>query len=240
MSKLYTYQPAGDIIVTTTGNIDDLDIQGCSLLVMNNASSAVIRGIKAGFPGQILTILAINAAVTLAHQNAGSIAANRLINSISDTIRMQWTARYQYDSNVSRWRQLTETNGWQNIPFNAGDFTGSVGTWTVTAPNVTTCRYKISLDNEMTLNFFVQNTNVGTSGGTLDFLIPGGRISATTCAQPIFCYNATAGPQALGFALMAAGSNKVNFFSTEAGGTFNATAGNNTTIIAFLAFEVQP
>lgn len=239
-TKTSNYQPAGVIDITTVGNIDDLNIGTCSLLIMNNATAATIRGIKAGYPGHRLTIYRIGAGtVTLAHENVSSSAANRLNNGISANVRLQIATNYQYDSVSSRWKQITDSKGWQGVTFNAGDFTGSVGAWTVTAPNVTTFRYLEKEDNSMKVNIFIQNTNVAVGGGTLDVLIPNGRISATTCAQPCFVYDASITQQA-GFVLMAIGSNKLNFFSTPAGGTFAATALNNTTVIAFVEFEVQP
>jgi len=70
-----------EVTLTTTGNIDDLDFGNVSLIRMNNASLATIRGLKAGYAGQIVTIVSVGAGqVDLAHQNAGSSAGNRFIN----------------------------------------------------------------------------------------------------------------------------------------------------------------
>jgi len=94
--------------ITTTGNIDDLDFEGAGLLVMNNAALATIRGLKAKYAGFRLTIIAIGAGnVELAHQNANSAAANRLINFLtaSNTVMTPGTAAtYVYDIGTGRWR----------------------------------------------------------------------------------------------------------------------------------------
>ena len=42
---------------TSTGIIDDLDFNNADLLKLTNSSGVSIRGIKAGFPGQILPII---------------------------------------------------------------------------------------------------------------------------------------------------------------------------------------
>lgn len=169
-NKTNNYQIAGDTTITTTGNIDDLDVKGYSLLRMNNASLATIRGIRAGYPGQKLTIVSIGAGqVDLAHQNTNSAAANRLINTVSSIntplAAGVGNATYEYDAETARWR-LTNHNQGAPIPFtfNAADFTGrSSMTWTVTSGDVETWQYTL----EGTLVFLQWSINTTSVGGTL-------------------------------------------------------------------------
>jgi len=133
--NLYTLS---EVTFTTTGNIDDLDFSNASIIRMNNASDATIRGLLAGVPGQIVTIVSIGAGhVYLAHQNANSDPENRLINFASSgntpLAKGSGTATYQYDGTTDRWRLIQHEQGDPiDIPYNSGDFTatGSM-TWTV-------------------------------------------------------------------------------------------------------------
>lgn len=112
----HDYQAAREITITTTGNIDNLDIDGCSLLRMNNASSATIRGIKAGYAGQVIAVVSVGAgSVSLEHQNVNSQEANRLINLITASVTFlvagKGAALYQYDNNTLRWRLIFHNVG---------------------------------------------------------------------------------------------------------------------------------
>ncbi len=167
MAKTNNYQIAGETSITTTGNIDDLDVKGYSLLRMNNASLATIRGIRAGYDGQELTIVSIGAGdVGLAHQNANSSAANRLINpytSIDVPLAAgSGTATFRYDSTTQRWRLVDHCQGaWISVPFAAGNFAGrGAMTWTVAAGDVETLAYEI-IDNTVYINVALNTTDVG-------------------------------------------------------------------------------
>lgn len=112
----YNYQTAKEKTVTTTGNIDDLDLEGAGLLRMNNASLSTIRGLKAGYAGQEVTVVSIGAGqVDLAHQNAGSLTGSRLINTVTSASTSlaagSGMATYKYDETTARWRLLTHTQG---------------------------------------------------------------------------------------------------------------------------------
>lgn len=117
----YNYQAAKSSTITTTGNIDNLDVDGAGMLILNNASTATIRGIDAGYHGQLLGIISIGAGtVEIAHQDTNSSAANRIVTSIGTTHLLaagSGSALLQYDATSARWRVLDNA---------------SVGTWTVT------------------------------------------------------------------------------------------------------------
>ena len=106
-----------EFTTTSTGNIDDLDFSNASLVRMNNATDATIRGLLAGTAGQRVTIQSVGAGhVYLSHQNTGdATAANRLINFITsaDTPLAAGvgSATFEYDGTTSRWRLIAHHQG---------------------------------------------------------------------------------------------------------------------------------
>ena len=110
MAGSFHYQPAREITVTTTGNIDNLDFESAGLLRMDNGVLSTIRGLlaKGEYAGQMVTIVAIGAgAVDLAHQDANSTAANRIITPTAATVTVTAAtgrAMLIYDLTAARWR----------------------------------------------------------------------------------------------------------------------------------------
>lgn len=136
--------------LSTTGNIDDLDFQNAKVIRFNNASLATLRGLKAGFDGQKVTIYSKGAGdLFSAHLNAGSSAANQLTNFVTsgNTSGAAGTSVYEYtyDTSIPGWRLTYHTQGaWISQPFNAGDFTTSGGgaiTFPLGATNVPVFKY---------------------------------------------------------------------------------------------------
>lgn len=175
--KSWNYQVAGTIDVSTTGNIDDLDFQYCSVIRMTNASLATIRGLKAGFPGQEVTIISTGAGqVNLSHQNAGSSAANRLINTVTSGITPlaagKGQATYKYDDTTARWRLISHIQGtWIDVPFSAGNFTATTGTWTVESGDQLTYSYVI-INGTITISLVLTTTTVSAITAELLVTIP--------------------------------------------------------------------
>lgn len=131
---------------TSTGTQDDFAAGvtfaagQVSTLRANNATLLTLRGIAAGVDGAILRIVSIGAGqVDLAHQNAGSAAANRFINfatSANTSLAAGvGVATLIYDGTTARWRLVEHDQGAYITPtFAAGNFTatgGTGGTWTV-------------------------------------------------------------------------------------------------------------
>lgn len=171
--------PIGSNSITTTGNITQLNPQGSAVVLMNNASLATIQGIKAGFPGQIITIISIGAGeVDFAHQNASANASDRLINFVTSGITPLapgvGSAIYQYDEVTARWRLVNHNQGdWINVPFNATNFSGSGSmTWTVTSGEVLTNKF-ILTNRSLVWSLQVSLTSVGgTLSNVLILAIP--------------------------------------------------------------------
>ena len=96
---------------TATGSISDLDFNNANILRLNNASGGLITGIKAGYPGQILTVISLSGIYGFSHEDASSSAANRLINFVSGVSTIinsgLGTVIYQYDGVSQRWRLIS-------------------------------------------------------------------------------------------------------------------------------------
>lgn len=172
----YRLNPIGT--VTSTGNQDNY-AHGCTTdctIRLNNASLLTIRGLVAGTSGQRIRLVAINAQVDLAHENANSTAANRMYNfssaastSLSPGTTQAAYAEYVYDGTTSRWRMIAhEQGGWLESTFAAGNFTGNGSmTWTVASGDVVEISYRLS---GRSLSVAIR-MNTTTVGGTLNNLL---------------------------------------------------------------------
>jgi len=137
-----------------TGTVNDLLLApGCTVLYCQGASPLTITGLAGGVPGQRVTIIPSGPPVTLPYMSASSLAGNRLLNwaSTAPTVLAPSNvsiaaATYLYDGTNLRWNLVAHEQGaWITPPFNAADFTAlGGGTWTVTAPQVTLLKYRLS------------------------------------------------------------------------------------------------
>ncbi len=184
-----------EFTLTTTGNIDDLDFSNANVIRFNNATLSTLRGLKAGTAGQQVTIVSVGAGeVDLAHQNAGSVAANRLINFVTGGVTPLaagiGTAVYEYDGTTARWRLVTHTQGAAiTVPYNAGNFTTDAGTWTVDAGDQVTYSFYLT-GNILQVFLSLQTTTVVQAGGgptQLRITLPNGY---TGSAAPTAIYRA--------------------------------------------------
>lgn len=242
--KSYNYQTAGTFTVTTTGNIDNLDFQKCSVIRMENATLATIRGLKAGYPGQEVTIVSVGAGqVNLAHANTGSSAANRLINTVTSGIAPLvaglGSAIYKYDEVTSRWRLVTHNQGtWIDIPFDAANFTASAGTWTLTSGDQIVLRYKID-ENTFYLNFFLTTTSVSNLGALLRITLPNGY--TVNASAGTFQYHRAVdngGVAVLALAAVAGGGTFIELYATIAATGFTIAA-NTTQVVGLITIELN-
>jgi hypothetical protein len=95
----------------STGTQNDFAAVGTGdSLICTNAALLTITGLTAGVAGQVVTLFATGAgAVDLAHQAAGSTAANRLVTPTGLTVTVTAStgrAVLVYDGAASRWRLL--------------------------------------------------------------------------------------------------------------------------------------
>lgn len=99
---------------TTTGTQNDLALGNVNTLMWAGAAPSVITGFSGGANGRILIIDVLSAsALTLAHENAGSVAANRLscpqgVDAIASSLIATGaaSATFRYDSAISRWKLI--------------------------------------------------------------------------------------------------------------------------------------
>jgi hypothetical protein len=227
-------------IVTTTGNIDNLDFRGAAVLIMNNASDATIRGLLAGYDGQQVTIISKGAGnVFLAHQDTNSSAANRMINNVTSGVTplaaTYGSARYVYDINTARWR-LAQHNQGQFIAetFNAGNFTASGSmTWTVASGDVGVGSYYIIGRTMFYLFRFSTTTVGGTPSTTLIKALPDGYV--LQLAFDSICYAEDNGTKTTGWMFSTSGAIG---FARLAGGNWSAST-DNTKIAGSLTIGIN-
>ncbi len=189
---------SSEITITTTGNIDDLDFGNVSLIRMDNASLSTIRGLKAGYAGQTVTIVSVGAGqVDLAHQNNNSSAGNRFINfatSGNSSLAAGFgNCSYRYDGTTARWRLVVFNQGdWIDVPYSAGNFTanGSL-VWTVDSGDQLVFKYWLK-DKALIINLGIANSTLsGVASNELIVAIPGGFITlgAFNTNTTFLCYN---------------------------------------------------
>lgn len=174
--KSNNYQTAGTFTVVTTGNIDDLDFENCSIIRMENATLSTIRGLKAGYPGQEVTVMNVQPGqVNLEHENSGSLAQNRLLNTITVgptclavTGTVFGSATYKYDDITNRWRLIHHNQGaWIDIPFDAANFTADGGgTWDLSAPDQVLFAFMI-VGKSIIISYQFENTTIPTPVSTI-------------------------------------------------------------------------
>lgn len=104
--------------ITLTGAQNDVAVTAARRLLLrcNNASLLTINGFAAGTDGDEIELVSIGAGdVFVAHQNAGSSVANRLINSVTagatPIAAGVGTALFRYDGATQRWRLVLHNQG---------------------------------------------------------------------------------------------------------------------------------
>ncbi len=168
-----------EFVVTTTGNIDNLDFSNADTIRMNNATLSTIRGLVAGTAGQRVAIVSIGAGqVDLAHQDTNSTAANRLINTVAGKLNCAagtGSAIYEYDATTLRWHMIGFIQGaWITPTFAAGTYTaGGTMAWTVGAGDVSVFAYLITGKTMFLTWSLVTTTVVAPLDPLLKITIPG-------------------------------------------------------------------
>jgi hypothetical protein len=194
-AALATSEADIEFISLTAAPFDNIPLSATKRVhYLNCPIVATVTGCANGKPGDLLIIS--NATgdptrhITLPHQSASSAAANRFTNFATSAPTMLagttgivgGTATYVYDSFFNTWRLVShEQGGWITPPFNASNFTGTSGPWTVEAGDVVTLKYRLS-GRTLTVLFNFQNT-VNSAVGILTFTYPGG-YSAADSPQP--------------------------------------------------------
>jgi hypothetical protein len=172
--------------ITLTGAQNDLVTDDADLLILNNASPLVLTGLAApspAKPGKRLTLVSVNALVTIANDHANSAALNRVLNFATSglTPLSLGSATYVYDP-AGRWRLVEHEQGYAITPtFAAGDYTASGAmTWTVAAGDVSRLSYYLK-GRQLLVRFALDTTSVGGTPST-DLYIANGAWGGFTAA----------------------------------------------------------
>src|SRR5574341_402487 len=177
------------LIDTSTGATNNWAISslsGDAVILWNGASDISVTGIVAGYSGQMLIFRNITAAkvMTFAHNSGSSSAGNKFINLVLSgltPVAPGGFALYVYDATNAVWYLVDHDQGmWITPPYAAGDFTGSGGTWTVDAGDVTAMRYRLCR-RTLNVNFVLESTGPGATSNVLK--IANGQWGGFTCAS---------------------------------------------------------
>ena len=172
-------QTPSEFSLTTTGTINNLDFLNADLIRFNNASAAILTGLKAGYAGQSVVIQNIGSStVQISHQGGTSDAANRAItiSTNGQIVGAGGSMLAIYDGTTLKWRvSVIDPGGWIPIAFDAANFTGAAAmTWTVGAGDQATYVMRQEGAQVTILIFLVDTTVGGVPAASLLILVPGG------------------------------------------------------------------
>lgn len=232
---------------TATGTQNNFDLSArFTYLRCNNASALVFSGFTvsgvAPQAGDIVIIENIGSStVKVLHQDTGSTDVHRAIcPSVAGQIlgaggRMECI----YDGTTDRWReQVIDAGEPIAVPFDAANFTASGGgTWTLDAADQTTFVYT-QRGVALTVNFFIQNTDVNAATSALQMLIPGGFVSSVPVLANCIALNAAVLEPAAALSVGAAGT-LISVFRSAAGGNWTTTAADNTLVAGSITFQID-
>jgi hypothetical protein len=235
--------------ITSTGTVNDLALTSTTaplvILRCNNATDLTLTGFVAGTAGQRVIVQSVGAGNVLLTPQAGSSAANRLINfaTVGNTPLFAGvgTAEYVRDGTTARWRLDTHDQGRPITPtFAAGSFTGSGSlTWTVASAN--TMQYYL---RGKILTVFVSVTLTST-GGTASTLLQisnaqWGGFSVQTRLVRVGARTVDAGTGTAGYLSVDNTAPTVVFFVRDSAIANWSNAGAaNTSVEGEITFEVQ-
>jgi hypothetical protein len=201
------------------GTVNDFALTaGITELRCTNATLRTYTGWSAGAHGQEVRVIAAGAGqIDFANQAAASAAANRFLNNVTGTISIVpgGNAVFAYDTTTARWRVVAHNQGGPiAVPFTAGHFTASGGSWTLAVGDVSLHQYRLDAVNKrLSVDFDFTTTSVG-AGTTyaLSVLIAGGLYSASaTQDKPGFYWSEDGTTFALGMITRASGTT-LSFF----------------------------
>lgn len=234
--------------ITSTGSQNNLSISEADLVIFNNASDLTITGIVApaspAKPGKPMRFVSTGAGhVFLAHQNASSTAANRIICPVTSA-NLPFAAgagggMLVYDDANSRWRVLLHEQGAPITPtFADSHYTGAGvdGDWALASGDRTTQEYYL-IGKRLFVSWYLVTTSVSNTPASLRITNGAwGGFTVTKTKLRTCIFDDNAGGNTVGYAQVSAGGTEISIFKL-AGGTF-ATATNTTAAYGDLDFEV--
>lgn len=128
-----------------------------------------------------------------------------------------------------------DTMAWTTPSFDAANFTGGGGTWTVGSGDVITYAYRMIGSKTMVISFTLDTTSVSGTTATLSIKVPNSKTTAKTMTHPVFILDNLA--RTTGIAIANAGGTTIGVSRTDAA-NFTASA-NQTYIYGQITLEVQ-
>lgn len=165
------------LLPTTTGAVTNWapGLAGHTVLFWNGAADLTINSIAGGVSGQIVTIKNIHTTtkILLTHNIGGTAGLFNRATSAATPIGPSGAATYQYYPGVG-WHLIAHDQGaWITPPFSAAEFAPEVGTWTVSAGNVSYRKYKLQ-GSTLFYKLGLTGTSLSNVNGILATKIPGG------------------------------------------------------------------
>lgn len=146
---------------STTGTSNDINFGAGSLFNYTGSGNATFTGFAGGQNGRFIRVInASDYTITLAHQNTGSVATNRMIIETGADVGILPNSSFElsYDSGVSRWRVVV-------LPANTALIQGG---------NAYTAEISFGTTDTYGLNFITNNTRRFTVATTSSTLIGNG------------------------------------------------------------------
>ena len=130
----------------------------------------------------------------------------------------------------------TALGDWDDVTYAAGNFTASSGSWTVDSGDQSLYHYTL-VGTTMILAWSIANTDV-SAGSVLRLAIPGGFTAAATMRGLHHATDA-GGAEVVATCRAVSGQAYIELYPTiGTGGTWTITAGDNTTTVGSITFEV--
>jgi hypothetical protein len=229
------------VLSTSTGAQNNWTpgVDGHTFIEWNGAADAAITGLAGGQAGLSVCIRNVGVKVaTFAYNSASSLLAARFVNTTSSgptPIAAGGFICYRHDG--TQWFEEAHEQGfWITPAYVAGDFTPSVGTWTVDAGDITTYAYRLS-GHTLTVSWYLQTTTVSGTPTNLRIKIPNGFTAAKNSLHTVVHDDAGAG-NAGSFCLVSASGTTIDTYKTYGTGSF-ANATNTTRLFGTITFEVN-
>ena len=226
----------GQNTITSTGTQNDVSFgNGVGLLICNNATDLTITGLLAGLDGQRLVIMSIGAGhVFMSHQDAGSAAANRLINAVTSgpTPLAAGAGRceYQYDLANTRWRLISHDQGqYIDIPHASVTYDSDTGAfWTVDLADVATQKILITGRLAQIICTYANTTTIAGVGSRLRADFSGYKPWTWITTTRNWIRANEAGAITNGMATCAAATSRIQFSSAVTDPAWGVGANNRT------------
>ncbi len=176
--------------------------------------------------------------VNLATQVTGTLADGNLSSNVPlKNQNSVITGVYEFNNNFKQYGRTAKSLEWTSVPFNAGNFTASAGSWTVDSGDVLV--QEIAYDGlTMWMAFTIVSTDVSTTPSDLRIAIPNGEVADFRMDAFGFCSDAGATP--IGLTITTAAGGTVLSLGKLGSAAWTATSGDNTAVVGVVAFSIEP